>query len=791
MQDRTRTVADPSDSMLATLTRAATAAAGSGQPHWPQLDLDDPAQRTFGDYDLLEEIGRGGMGVVYRAHQRSLDREVAIKFIATGIADSFSVARFLGEARAAARLMHPHIVPVHEVDSIEGLHYFSMPLVRGRSLADLLDAGVMPPATAVPLLLKLCDAIDYAHRLGLLHLDLKPANVLLDERSEPLVADFGLARHMDGAGGVDAQEVSGTPAYMAPEQVLIRQYRLTPATDVYALGAILYRCLTGTSPHGEGRADEVIRRAAAGRIRPPREVAPSLPRDLDAICMKCLELQPSDRYPSVDALADDLRRVRDGLPVSVRRVGLLERAQRWFRREPKLALASMFAVLALVSGVAATTWQWRAASAQRDAAVAQRHAAELARREADLQRQRAEGTAALGAWLSIHGEEYGSALNAKMLDWLRARFPRSDEQAAVTLSFAKALAEQGSRTVGFVWSSAESVMNTDYLQKAIAAWSASDAPRHGRNAALLAYTLDKQDGETPKQFAVLLEKAIADSPTDPMLWTMAATFCKTQCDYPQATQKMIELEPDNAFAWLLLVESTGDEALARRHLREAARRTRFDDHDGAFYLALLEGYRDSGVPLPPLVTALSETIWPDRTSAEALSEELSAVMAYMTGLTNPLPTWTTLNNRCDPAYRFFRDDSAYDDCRTVGLMMARSRTGMLAVETGADIARRLSKGTPLEREMVEVRRLQSYILDAEGKAEPYKTAISGLPMGAKAFFDEWRKGGEMHARSRQLERYGISGHPPEGWQPDKPTSLMLPEDEAHHQQIQVATKPVR
>lgn len=419
--DQTRAAPNPSDSVLYTLARAAMAAdVATGEATWPRLDLNDPAQREFGDYELLEEIGRGGMGVVYRAHQRSLDREVAIKFIAAGIEDSFSVTRFLAEARAAARLMHPNIVPVHEVDSLDGLHYFSMPLVRGRSLATQLDSGPLAPAAATALLLKLCDAIDYAHRLGLLHLDLKPANILLDERNEPLIADFGLARHMDGKGGVDAQEVSGTPAFMAPEQILIKQYRLTPATDIYALGAILYRCLTGASPHGEGKPDDVIRRAAAGRVRRPRELNQAIPRDLDAICMKCLELQPSDRYACVAALADDLRHVRDGLPVSVRRIGMVERAQRWFKREPRLAFASSAAVLALLIGVAATSWQWREASAQRDRALV---------------------TTELGAWLYTQnptGDRRERAIHT--VTWLHNRLPGHDaEQASALTAFITAL----------------------------------------------------------------------------------------------------------------------------------------------------------------------------------------------------------------------------------------------------------------------------------------------------------------------------------------------------------------
>ncbi|HEV2607766.1 MAG TPA: serine/threonine-protein kinase, partial [Xanthomonadaceae bacterium] len=231
---------------------------------WDGLDLDDPDDRRFGDYDLLERIGRGGMGVVFRAHQFSLGRDVALKFIVGGLASNTrAVAQFHAEARAAARLHHPHIVPVFEVGTVDGMHFFSMPLLRGQTLAERIADTRMPQKDSVVLLLKLSAAVEYAHSLGLLHLDLKPANVLFDEHAQPLIGDFGLARHMDAAGGVDVQDVSGTPAYMAPEQIEVGQievgqiesgqidagkseagmYRLDERTDVYALGAILFELL--------------------------------------------------------------------------------------------------------------------------------------------------------------------------------------------------------------------------------------------------------------------------------------------------------------------------------------------------------------------------------------------------------------------------------------------------------------------------------------------------------------------------------------------------------------------
>ncbi|MBS0463005.1 MAG: serine/threonine protein kinase, partial [Proteobacteria bacterium] len=272
---------------------------------------------------------------------------------------------FRFEAKAAAALNHPNIVQILEIGQEQGIVFIAMQLVRGPTLAEQIGGERLPPAQAVALLLKLCEAVGYAHKLRLLHLDLKPSNVLIDERGEPLVADFGLARRMDDTGQVEAQEVSGTPAYMAPEQVLIKQFHLSAATDIYALGAILYEMLCGDSPHGRGAPAEVMQRALPGQIRPPSQFLPRPPRDLEAIAMKCLALRAADRYASLEALAEDLRHYANGLPVSVRRPGLRERMQRWYGREPRFAVAvgSIF-VLTLLSA-AAMGWLYRDAERER------------------------------------------------------------------------------------------------------------------------------------------------------------------------------------------------------------------------------------------------------------------------------------------------------------------------------------------------------------------------------------------------------------------------------------------
>lgn len=328
-----------------------------------ELDLSDPAQRQFGDYELLEHLGEGGMGVVYRALQHSLDREVAVKLLAAGPwASRDFIARFEREAQNAARMQHPNIVTIYEVGSFEGLQFFSMRLVRGESLSSRLRHGAkFTPREAASLMRIIAEAVDYAHNLGVLHLDLKPANVLLDHAGTPYVADFGLARRLENALAVDNDEVSGTPAYMAPEQAQVRAHKLTAATDIWGLGAILYELLTGHPPFRGETVQDTVRLVIEGQLRAPRRWRPSLPLDLQAIVLRCLSRGPAERYRSARALADDLARFVDGRPVLARPLNGLQRVSRWARREPKLAAITVLAFAILVAGLAATTQQWKRA----------------------------------------------------------------------------------------------------------------------------------------------------------------------------------------------------------------------------------------------------------------------------------------------------------------------------------------------------------------------------------------------------------------------------------------------
>jgi WD40 repeat protein len=346
----------------------------------------------IGPYEVLEVLGRGGMGVVYRARHLKLGHEVALKMIlAGGLADVQEQARFLLEATAVARLHHPGIVRLLEFGEDQG-PFFCLEFIDGGSLRDRIKNGPLPPRGTAALIEKLAQAMQHAHEHGIVHRDLKPANVLLTRRGEPKIADFGLAKQMDAADDLSGSgAILGTPSYMAPEQAEGRRRDVGPTTDVWSLGAILYECLTGQVPFQGSTAQETLQRVIGQEPTPPRRLVPSLPRDLETICLRCLEKDPKKRYLSAAALADDLGRFLRGEPVAARRVGRAERAWRWCRRNPVVAGAAVAVALALLAGAAVSAAFGVQASNKAEEARIRAHEAEENAAEVKRQAKLAEG----------------------------------------------------------------------------------------------------------------------------------------------------------------------------------------------------------------------------------------------------------------------------------------------------------------------------------------------------------------------------------------------------------------
>jgi WD40 repeat protein/tRNA A-37 threonylcarbamoyl transferase component Bud32 len=325
-------------------------------------------------YEILAEIGRGSMGVVYRARQLSLRRVVALKMIQDERLDSRMMARFRAEAEAVARVQHPHIVQIFEVGDADGRPYFSLELVEGQSLAKKLDGKLPSFRESAELIEMLARAMQVAHQRGIVHRDLKPANVLLTHAGIPKITDFGLAKRLDDPerNVTKVGEIVGTPHYMAPEQAQGRTNDVGPATDVYALGAILYEMLTGRPPFTGKNPIEVVVRVGTEAPVPPSRLR-RVPRDLEAICLKCLSKQPHDRYPSAAALADDLRRYLDGRPTEVRSPAAVERGWMWSRRHPLTFALFGLLVIALLGFAAGSTMYLKQIGEERNRVLAEHH----------------------------------------------------------------------------------------------------------------------------------------------------------------------------------------------------------------------------------------------------------------------------------------------------------------------------------------------------------------------------------------------------------------------------------
>jgi hypothetical protein len=393
-------------------------------PHGAEVDTA-PVSPEVPGYEILAELGRGGMGIVYRARQYALQRTVALKMILAGAcAGQAGIARFRTEAEAIARLQHPNIVQVHEIGEHDGKPFFSLEYCPGGSLDRQLQGTPQMPKQAARLVETLARAIQAAHDANVIHRDLKPANILLSfsrdaessERSAPpdmlrsahsvwrlnkyvpKITDFGLARKLEEAGQTLSGAIVGTPPYMAPEQAGGKTKDVGPASDVYALGAILYECLTGRPPFKAATPMDTMMQVLADEPVPPSILQSTTPRDLETICLRCLAKERAKRYASASALAEDLRRYQAGEPIVARPVGRVERGMKWVRRNPVVAVLSTAVLTVLVAGVVVSSYFAYSANQEATAARTAEKSADNARRIAQDQLNRTELAHSRASW---------------------------------------------------------------------------------------------------------------------------------------------------------------------------------------------------------------------------------------------------------------------------------------------------------------------------------------------------------------------------------------------------------
>ena len=324
--------------------------------------------RRFGDYELTEEIAHGGMGVVWKARQVSLNRTVAVKLMLSGafVQPDF-VKRFRAEAEAAASLQHPNIVAIHEIGEHDGQPFFSMDYIEGQNLAQLVRDRPLPARRAAAYLKTIAKAVQYAHEHQILHRDLKPSNILIDAADQPRVTDFGLAKRLTADADLTLTgQVLGSPNYLPPEQAEGRHRDIGPASDVYSLGAVLYCLLTGRAPFQAATVADTLKQVSSADPVSLRLLNPSVPKDLETICLKCLEKEMPRRYGTAQELADELGRFLRNEPIRARPLGALEKSVRWCRRNPRLAASLAALLLVFVLGFAGVTWQWRRAQTGED-----------------------------------------------------------------------------------------------------------------------------------------------------------------------------------------------------------------------------------------------------------------------------------------------------------------------------------------------------------------------------------------------------------------------------------------
>ncbi|MGE0759076.1 MAG: protein kinase [Pirellulaceae bacterium] len=386
--------------------------------------------RYIGQYEIIEEIARGGMGIVFKVRQQRLQRVVALKMILAGrLANSADVQRFRREAQVAAQLQHPNIVAVHEVGEHEGHHFFTMDYVEGQTLAHHLRDESLPPRRAAEIVKTVAEAIHYAHQRGTLHRDLKPANVLLDAVGKPHVTDFGLAKPTTGNFQGSPTELTftgqllGTPSYMSPEQAAGKQDLVGPASDLFALGATLYACLTGRAPFVADTPLDTLMQVLHKEPISPRLLNPRVPKDLETICLKCLEKEPHKRYGTAGLLTEDLGRFLDGRPVLARPIGPLDVTWRWCRRNP---LGAVVVLLVLFFAVAGPVVALRESLLRRQASESARKAIDAGQREMAARREAQRRL--YNSDINVVQRAYEMADVDRMQEVLQRHFPKANDK---------------------------------------------------------------------------------------------------------------------------------------------------------------------------------------------------------------------------------------------------------------------------------------------------------------------------------------------------------------------------
>jgi eukaryotic-like serine/threonine-protein kinase len=396
-------------------------------------------------YDILRVLGRGGMGVVYAARHRALGRVVALKMILAGAhAGPAERDRFVGEAEALARLQHPNIVQIHEIGTHDDCPYLSLEYVAGQSLADALLGTPMPARRAAELLETIARAIAVAHERGILHRDLKPANILFTPEGVPKITDFGLAKRLDReVGQTRTGSILGTPSYMAPEQARGQAKHIGAAADIYALGAILYECLTGRPPFRSESPVETLRQVVDAEPVAPRLLNPKVDRDLETIALKCLQKEPAQRFATAKELADDLGRYIRGEPIRARQVGAAERVWRWSTRNPRMAALAVFAATLLLLLTAGSVVATLVIARERDRAVVARRAADGNAEAARTAQRLSERNA------KIAGEQADLAIDAlkAMVGDVQKRLGNKPESAALRNDLLEAALERLNRVL--------------------------------------------------------------------------------------------------------------------------------------------------------------------------------------------------------------------------------------------------------------------------------------------------------------------------------------------------------